>query len=459
MDLPKSKDMAVRKYFNPTPGQFPIMGVGKRLGYTFIDFDTIELFVDCGINIVENIMWNDPPAPPDNYSSVSNYTSNILKNTAITLEMCGGWGIWQMVRIRVEKESGEIDLNKWKEYWIDVVETFKDFPQVGAWMLDDEPLVESFEAIGEVSEAIRKNDSTRSVYVNLLPWYKFKDDSIYSAYLSEADRLINPQIWSVDFYPFKKSGSSIKLDDEFFKSLIQFKELADRDGVPFWWTVKTCLDSSKDLGIVSVVSSACIDFQAVCALAFGCQGLVVWRMTGDNFLDKKDKKNTYAPIVYKEKEGASEWDNEQILTPVYDAVKEVFSKIRRLDKIFLDNKILNIECPNPDALEAFKCLGSLPDKGSSIEYAYKLNPDGTVSNEKAELLISRFETNNETFILVINLKWSIYQSFQLVFKPLVREIDTTKDFSFSKMPFKGNLMHTFKGTYAPSEWRIYRVNK
>ena len=444
-------------YFNPTPGAFPIMGIGLRYGYSYYDVDTLALFSECGINLVESRMNGVTPTPEYYYPELDKYPGNNDKNIAISLDNCAAMAMYLMVRrnnFPAAPNDSDEAWTKWRNDWRNTLNFFKSYWAVGGWMLADEPESKYFANLGETAAMIQQEDPKHSTYINLLPSYAFRSSIEFSFYMAMATQNLNLQILSTDFYPFEINESNVVfLRIDYFDYLISYNSLAKTNGIPFWATIRTTVHNSSENAILS---QNCIQYQVACALAFGCQGLAIWRMTGDNILDMG--RNSYAPISYRKKNNPTEsWDTDQVLTTQYEIVKNTFSKVRRLSELFLDAKVENIECVNSTVRQEFLALGRLPEGQSAIYSAYELKPNGDVSDEKAPILITTFSQNGQTFYMVLNLKWDIYQSFQLEFKSPVREIDTSKDFSFKNgLAYKGTAFRTFKGTFSAAEWRIYQ---
>lgn len=98
------------------------------------------------------------------------------------------------------------------------VDDYKDFDNIKAWWLRDEPSASLFKALGVVVDSIKRIDPERDTLINLFPIYaseKQLGTSTYQQYLDNFIETVKPAYLSYDHYHFRKTQNR----KDFFENL------------------------------------------------------------------------------------------------------------------------------------------------------------------------------------------------------------------------------------------------
>jgi len=149
----------------------------------------------------------------------------------------------------------------------DVVADFRDAPALDGYVVADEPPTPAFAPVAATVIALRTADPARLAYVNLLPNYippALLGAASYDDYLHRSVADLQPQLLSVDYYPFgtKKDRST------FFDNLDAVRDASLRYDLPFLWIVL-----AMPHGPYRDPSEAELAWQVFHALAYGARGV------------------------------------------------------------------------------------------------------------------------------------------------------------------------------------------
>ena len=168
----------------------------------------------------------------------------------------------------------------------------------------------------------------------------------YKDYFESYVSNLEPGLVCFDAYPFyKKSGESIKLSPDFFRSLSFMMDQRKRKNITFWSTIQgmRVRFQSKGNGQTFVTeekpapSEGRLRFAVFSSLAFGAQGLVYWRITPGHDVEASDGFKTQ---VFDQAAISREGKK----TEIADIIKNVNDEVRKHQSIFLTDEENLISC-------------------------------------------------------------------------------------------------------------------
>lgn len=148
-----------------------------------------------------------------------------------------------------------------------VVADYGDAAALDGYVVADEPTADAFGTVGATVRALRAADPARLAYVNLLPIYLPPDllaAPSYEAYLAQFVREADPQLLSVDHYPFGHERDR----STFFANLEALRSAALHAELPFLWIVL-----AMPHGPYRDPTEAELAWQVFHAIAFGARGV------------------------------------------------------------------------------------------------------------------------------------------------------------------------------------------
>ena len=243
---------------------------------------------------------------------------------------------------------------------------------VCGYFIGDEPNVAGMTAYGQACANIRKYDTQKLVYGNLLPNYASMPDvgaESYRDYVQKYIERVNTGLLSFDNYPIVKSGSSTVIRDGFFENLQIVHEEADRVGWPFW-----AFALATAHGSYPVPTLTHLRLQIYSDLAFGAQGIqyfTYWTPLGTPW----DFHN--API-----------DENGKRTGVYTLIQQVNGVVQNLSWVFLGAHVKNVGF-TADVPRGCKSYTKFPEEVA------RLRTDQGV-------LVSELENGDKRFLVVVN---------------------------------------------------------
>lgn len=99
----------------------------------------------------------------------------------------------------------------------EVVDDYKEFENVKAYYITDEPSSKDFEALGKVCAAFKKLDPGREAYINLFPNYASPEqlqNKDYKEHIDMYTDIVKPTIISYDHYHFVGRGLEKKINTD-----------------------------------------------------------------------------------------------------------------------------------------------------------------------------------------------------------------------------------------------------
>lgn len=207
------------------------------------------------------------------------------------------------------------------------VARFRDEPQIVGWYLLDEPVANQFADLARLRDRIYAVDSTRLIYLNLLPEIlpsaKLGTKS-YDEYMQRFLDEVRPQMLSYDHYPIlhNDSTNTTVIRPEFYSNLENGRRVAQANGCPLW---AFCL-STAHLSY-PVPRDSHLWLEAFSALAYGAQGIqhfTYWEPDTELIF-------YHAPI-----------DSTGMRTDVYYQLQSLNREIQRLAPVFLGSEMLGV---------------------------------------------------------------------------------------------------------------------
>ena len=276
--------------------------------------------------------------------------------------------------INAVKGTGVKLLIPFRGFWVDIkpiVNYFKDDENLWGWYVIDEPSYDKFEEVKHFVDRIQAIDSSHPIYINLFPTYapttSFVNES-YEQYVTKYVDQFSPSFLSFDHYPITSNG----VRKDFYKNLDIISTIANRHGIPFW-AFACCVKYSAGVPAPKLEH---LKLEVYSALAFGAQGIEYFTYTtprkehgGNHF--------AYAPI-----------DSKHNKTRTYDYVKEINTRLRCLERYFIDARIKHVGA-----------LGGVLDGMNS----YPLNdfPKGIKSLSSSNTLLASWLGNDNSSIFVV----------------------------------------------------------
>ena len=173
------------------------------------------------------------------------------------IELCAVYGVEAMVTdrrifeaIQNPKERGSL--------LAQVVGDYRDFENLKAYYITDEPSCEDFEALGDVCAVLKKLDPAKEAYINLFPNYASPEQLKAENYKKHIDLFVDtvkPEIISYDHYHFvgRETETKITASENEREQLIREAawNTSQRNG--FFDNIEAIRDKSLETGIPFMV--------------------------------------------------------------------------------------------------------------------------------------------------------------------------------------------------------------
>ena len=236
-------------YYCPTPGRLPIIAVTPIPEKQTPSKSAFQTLIDCGFN-----------------SAIVNGGRESLR---------------QQFNAIKELDFHFIVSNKeFKgDYYKSLVDMFGKEPQLGGWLLADEPPYDKLTELQTNYNLLYNADPRHIVYVNLvgaqIAYFTGKTKN-FTQYLELIQKTIRPSVWSYDLYPFsEKNGRVICSYDIFYSDLEMFRNMSLKTGRPFWAFCQGIAIKNQN-SVLPIATEERLRFEAFNALAYGAQGIVYW---------------------------------------------------------------------------------------------------------------------------------------------------------------------------------------
>lgn len=332
------------KYHNPTPGEFPIVG-----WYAMPDSaSTPERYREmreAGFNISFPHLYNN--------ASVSR-----------AVRAAKGTGV------KIIAGSPHIETHTQES-----IDTLKNYPEIVGWFLRDEPVLSGFDYQVQFRDRVYAADTTRLVYLNLLPRMvdpKTLGTETYDDYLREFVKQIRLPMISYDMYPVHETADGEALvQPMLFTNLESARRVSREFEMPFW---AFCLATAHTPYPVPRPSHLAVE--AFSALAYGAQGIqyfTYWQPVSDKW------NFHHSPI-----------DKDGKRTDVYYMVRDLNREIQALAPIFLGVEAVDVWHTGDVIPDDTRRLSALPSPFESIE------------SDGEGVLVSHLRNNGRQYLMVVN---------------------------------------------------------
>lgn len=256
------------------------------------------------------------------------------------------------------------------------VDLFRDNDVVAGWFLRDEPVAAGFDDLGKFRDRIYDADSSRLMYLNLLPVMVPAEELgtvDYEDYVERFVERVRLPLISYDFYPIVRDDSTghVYWREPHFENLEIVSRVARRHNMPFW---AFCLSTAHHP--YPVPGDSHMRFEAFTALAYGAQGIqyfTYWQPASKRW------DFHHAPI-----------DETGKRTDVYYMVKNLNREIQALAPVFLGAEVDDVSF-----------IGRVPKGTKALEAL----PEGfgTVSVDGPGVLVSQFHNGDKQYVMFVSL--------------------------------------------------------
>ena len=250
------------------------------------------------------------------------------------------------------------------------VKRFMRDPNVGAWMLRDEPCRTDFPDLSEWAKKIREVDDYNFCYLNLFPNYANEQQLGNKTYQEHVDQFVAEvpvQVISFDHYPV--IGDTLRAG--WYDNLEIISAAARKAGKPFW-----AFALAVAHGPYPIATIPQLRLQVYSDLAYGAQGIqyfTYWTPVDTTW------KFNHGPIMADGKR-----------TEVYDRIKLVNNEIRNLSPVFLGAKVISVGHTGKNIPIGTKPLTTLPSSIKSLE------------TEGAGAVVSYLKNGKKSYLVIVN---------------------------------------------------------
>ena len=223
----------------------------------------------------------------------------------------------------------------------------------------DEPTSNSFNVCKQLTSIYKRVAPNKLAFSCVFPSYgNYRWPADYPAYVDQYIRTVNPQVLSVDYYPFQ-SQSSIKTTSDLWRDMGYMRKKSLEAGIPYWHYFQ----ATKNGASLSVEQ---IQVQMMACLAYGVKGMSYF--TSQNCLTNSN--------------GAP--------TANYNALKAVNFKARNIGDLLFDKT------------NAALYQTGLSTYNNNIYYLNALGDSPWINSAPDNLIIGVFTDSSNTYLAVVN---------------------------------------------------------
>lgn len=287
-------------------------------------------------------------------------------------------------------------------------------PQFAGWKFRDEPQYKDLEQLKQQYDAQFKADPHNLIYVNLVgvleKTFTGNLKSFYS-YLEEIQSLIQPEIWSYDYYPILTKNGKLQIEyDNFYMALESFKKISKTTGKPFWAFCESMAYKASSYSR-PVATEAYLRYEAFTALAYGAQGIVYWTYG----LRKSNSAEDYTSALVN-------LDGKK--TKAWYAAQKVNKEIQKFNHIFY-------QCDVKDLRHTGSKIYT-----STVKLNGKFGPFRMIRSQDSGVVASLIENNNQEYVVIVNRDVLKKQKISLELLPNQRVVELTgvktKEYNWKK---------------------------
>ncbi len=270
------------------------------------------------------------------------------------------------------------------------VKRFMRDPNVGAWMLRDEPCRTDFPDLSEWAKKIREVDDYNFCYLNLFPNYANEQQLGNKTYQEHVDQFVAEvpvQVISFDHYPV--IGDTLRAG--WYDNLEIISAAARKAGKPFW-----AFALAVAHGPYPIATIPQLRLQVYSDLAYGAQGIqyfTYWTPVDTTW------KFNHGPIMADGKR-----------TEVYDRIKLVNNEIRNLSPVFLGAKVISVGHTGKNIPIGTKPLLNLPASIKSLE------------TEGTGAIVSQLQNGPDSYLVIVNRDFKRPMNLKIACDPQVKRV-------------------------------------
>lgn len=263
---------------------------------------------------------------------------------------------------------------------VSIIEAFKDEPNFAGWNFWDEPHYDDLPILAEKYKELYDAYSKKLIYINQAavvnkvftgPYTNFGDFLIYY------NKLINPEIWSFDYYPIiTRNGKTICEVEQFYYALESFREIAKTTSKPFW-SYCECMQYQTNTYSRPVATEAYLRYEAFSALAYGAQGIVYWTYGQRKSNAAEDYLSALVNLNGKK-------------TSAWKAAKKVNGEIKKFNDVFYGCKVTDL-----------RHTGDRIYKGTR-KLSGEFGPFQMIRSKEAGVVASYIENNGNRYVVLVN---------------------------------------------------------
>lgn len=240
--------------------------------------------------------------------------------------------------------------------WVNKTKSYKSLYGYYVW---DEPGTASFADCRELTNLYRRLAPDKMAYSCIVPSYgPYTWPTGYPAYVDDYLRTVQPQVLSMDYYPFQFQ-SSIKTTSDLWRDLGYLRKRAKEAGIPHWHYFQA-VDGSSSLSVEQ------IQVQMSAALAYGVKGLSYYNSW--NSLTNTDGSPTTN----------------------YEALKTINWQARRIGDLLYDKQNIAIHHTGLSA------------SYDSTYYLDSLSSSPYISSAPDDLIIGVFARDDNAYLVIAN---------------------------------------------------------
>lgn len=171
-------------------------------------------------------------------------------------------------------------------------ELMQPYQCVEGYFVWDEPARETFEKAQELRKLYKKYDPSRLAYTCVYPSYGVYNwtdsqidwsNSAYARYIDDYLAAVEPEVLSLNYYPFAVSGKDASLEqNDLWRDMGYVRKRAKEEGLPYWHYFQGVGDLQEK--VIGAMTLEKIQVQMYAALAYGVKGLSYYTSYG-LFLD------------------------------------------------------------------------------------------------------------------------------------------------------------------------------
>ena len=213
----------------------------------------------------------------------------------------GGWG------------DGGRNINE--SHVAETMEAYKDYEDIiQAYVLWDEPFVESFPEVRKRYDWVRKYNKNVRLFMNLFPSYGVYGwgntawaSQSYTEYVDSFISQVRPDMLSLDYYAFDSQGENnpdvLSSSQGLWRDMGYFRKKALETNLPFEFYIQAAGRMFDPFERVGKMTSEKISFQMWASLAYGVTRVSYWTSYGVLLDGNGDKTPLYNAIQSINKEG------------------------------------------------------------------------------------------------------------------------------------------------------------